>query len=237
MENSELILTRAHLNSQVVIQERLAIFLASIAGYVDATGLLKWKTYLSFMSGNTTQLGAAISSGKFEIVFTSITVISFFLFGIYCATCISLAEKLSNKTLSVLAVAGLLLTYSLLAYWYPIGIFPAIAIISFAMGAMNSIVTSVGSQKVNADFVTGTLNSLALAMAMFTMTKSDSEKKEYGANAVHLLWIWIGFLSGAAVGQVGYKYLGGLTFCFPAILLIFCAFLMPKPAKSSFTAL
>jgi len=65
-------------SDSVKMQERLAIFLALIAGYIDATGLIQWKTYVSFMSGNTTSLGAALSTGKSGIIFTSVTVISCF---------------------------------------------------------------------------------------------------------------------------------------------------------------
>ena len=59
------------------IQERFAILLALIAGYIDATGLIKWKTYVSFMSGNTTQLGAALAKGNSGIIFTSLTAVVF----------------------------------------------------------------------------------------------------------------------------------------------------------------
>ena len=38
--------------------ERLAAGLAMIAGYIDAYGLIRYQTYLSFMSGNTTQTGS-----------------------------------------------------------------------------------------------------------------------------------------------------------------------------------
>ncbi|HEY0551302.1 MAG TPA: DUF1275 family protein, partial [Verrucomicrobiae bacterium] len=38
-------------------ERRLAIQLALIAGYVDAYGFLAYGTYVSFMSGNTTQTG------------------------------------------------------------------------------------------------------------------------------------------------------------------------------------
>ena len=42
---------------------RLAGVLALIAGYVDAYGLIRYQTYLSFMSGNTTQTGSQIGQG------------------------------------------------------------------------------------------------------------------------------------------------------------------------------
>src|SRR5256885_15567545 len=45
-------------------QRRLAMCLALIAGYVDAYGLSAFGTYVSFMSGNTTQVGSMTGRGR-----------------------------------------------------------------------------------------------------------------------------------------------------------------------------
>ena len=210
------------------MQERLAIFLALIAGCIDATGLIKWKTYVSFMSGNTTSLGAAISTGKFGIIITSFTVISCFLLGIYSGTCLSLRKRIKNQILTFYIVSGILIFYSIIAYFYDINNLTSIAIVGFSMGMMNTIVTSVGNQKVNTDFVTGTLNSLARNTAMLTMTKDKVEKKEYKYNAIHLLLLWIGFLSGAFIAPFLLDYFGKWTLIFPALLLQICGLLISK---------
>lgn len=212
----------------IKMQERLAIFLALIAGYIDATGLIQWKTYVSFMSGNTTSLGVAISTGKSGIIITSVTVISCFLLGIYAGTCLSLWKRIKNQILTFYIVSGILIFYSIIAYFYDINNLLSIAIVGFSMGMMNTIVTSVGNQKVNTDFVTGTLNSLARNTAMLTMTKDIAEKKEYQSNAVHLLLLWIGFLSGASIAPLLLDYFGKWTFTFPALLLMTCGLLISK---------
>jgi len=49
----------------ILRQEWAGIGLAMIAAYVDGFGLLTFRTYLSFMSGNTTQTGCGI--GQWEI--------------------------------------------------------------------------------------------------------------------------------------------------------------------------
>jgi uncharacterized membrane protein YoaK (UPF0700 family) len=215
-------------SESIRIQERLAIFLALIAGYIDATGLIQWKTYVSFMSGNTTSLGAAISTGKSEIIITSVTVISCFLLGIYAGTCLSLWKRIKNQILTFYLVSGILIFYTIIAYFYNINNLSSISIVGFSMGMMNTIVTSVGNQKVNTDFVTGTLNSLARNTAMLTMTKDKAEKKEYQSNAIHLLLLWIGFLSGAFVAPFLLGYFGKWTLIFPALLLMTCGLLIPK---------
>ncbi|MDQ0594532.1 uncharacterized membrane protein YoaK (UPF0700 family) [Chryseobacterium ginsenosidimutans] len=218
-------------SEQIRTQERLAIFLALIAGYIDATGVIKWKTYVSFMSGNTTQLGTALSTDKSAIIITSFTVIACFLIGIYAATCLSLWKKTRSKVLPFYIVSGILIFYTIIAYFYHINVISSIAIIGFSMGIMNTIVTSVGSQKVNTDFVTGTLNSLARNTAMLSMTKDKAEKEEYKSNAIHLLLLWIGFLSGAFIAPFLLDYLGKWTFILPATLLMICGLLISKTLK------
>lgn len=227
MEN-QIITSSIAASDQIRMQERLAVFLALIAGYIDATGLIRWKTYVSFMSGNTTSLGAAISTSKSGIIITSATVISSFLLGIYAGTCFSLWKRIKNQILTFYLVSGILIFYSIIAYFYNINILAAIAIVGFSMGMMNTIVTSVGNQKVNTDFVTGTLNSLARNTAMLTMTKNKAEKKEYQSNAIHILLLWIGFFSGAFIAPILLDYFGKWTLIFPASLLMICGLLISK---------
>ncbi|WP_027382316.1 YoaK family protein [Epilithonimonas caeni] len=210
-------------SEEIKVQEKLAILLAFIAGYIDATGLIKWKTYVSFMSGNTTQLGAAFSSEKFGVIITSATVIGSFLIGIYAGTCLSLWKKCRIRVIAFYIVAGILMLYTFINYYCQFSVIPSVAVIGFAMGMMNTIVTSVGNQKVNTDFVTGTLNSLARNTAIFTMSNDENEKKESKANAIHLLLLWIGFVSGAFTSPFLINLLGKWTLLIPAVLLLTCS--------------
>lgn len=212
---------------QTALQEKLAICLALIAGYVDATGLIKWKTYVSFMSGNTTQLGVAISATEMGTIITSCTVIFSFVLGIYAGTCFSLSKINRVKTLTIYIVSGILILYTLAAQVSTIPAVASVAIIGFAMGLMNTIVTVVGSQKVNTDFVTGTLNSLAGNTAMLTMSNSKADAAQYKSNALHLLLVWLGFMAGAAGAHFALLYYGNLTLLLPALLLLICSFFKP----------
>lgn len=211
---------------QITMQERLAILLAFVAGFVDATGIIKWKTYVSFMSGNTTQLGTAIYADKPGVISMSVTVIGCFLLGIYAGTCLSLRKKLPIRNLSFIMVSGILILYTIADHYFKIGTVPSIAIIGFSMGLMNTIVTAVGNQRVNTDFVTGTLNSLARNTAMLSMTKDITERKQYKANAIHLLLVWMGFLFGAAAAPLTLPFLGAWILTVPALLLLICSLLI-----------
>lgn len=215
-------------SEKIRAQERLAILLAIIAGYTDAVGLIKWKTYVSFMSGNTTQLGAAFSTGKFQVIISSFTVIFCFLLGIYAGTCLSFWKRTKNPILTFGLVAGILIFYTIIAYFYDINNLSSIVIVGFSMGLMNTIVTSVGNQNVNTDFVTGTLNSLARNTAMLSMTKDETEKEEYKSNSIHLFLLWIGFLSGAVIAPFLLDYLEKWILILPALSLIICGLFISK---------
>ena len=204
----------------VRIQERLAIYLAFIAGYIDATGLIKWKIYVSFMSGNTTQLGVALSTDKDGVIMTSGIAISCFLLGIYAGACLSLWKKTDYQIFTCYIVSFMLTCYTIIAYIYTIHIGSSIAIIGFSTGLMNTIVTAVGNQKVNTDFVTGTLNSLARNTAMFSMTKDKMERQQYKTHAYHLSLVWIGFISGAYTASLLLDALRNWFLIFPALLLL-----------------
>lgn len=184
-------------SDQIRIQEKLAIFLAFIAGYLDAAGLLKWKIYVSFMSGNTTQLGVAFSGAKSTIIITTFTVIACFVLGVYTGTCLSLWKDAKIQTIPFYIVSGILILYTTVSHYYYINTVLSIAIIGFSTGIMNTIVTSVGNQKINTDFVTGTLNSLARNAAMFSMSSNEVNKRAYKINAIRLFLLWTGFISGA----------------------------------------
>ncbi|WP_162800879.1 YoaK family protein [Chryseobacterium sp. KLBC 52] len=211
----------------VRIQEKLAVFLAFIAGYTDATGLIQWKTYVSFMSGNTTQLGAAVFSEKYGVIISSAIVISFFLAGIYTGTCLSLSKKFRSTKMIFYTVSGIMILYSITDYYEHIAHGVSIAVIGFSMGLMNTIVTSVGNQKINTDFVTGTLNSLAKTAALLMMSNDADKRDEYKENIFHLLFLWTGFLSGASAAPFLLFYLGNWTLMFPAGLLLICTLIIP----------
>ena len=67
-------------------EERLALGLAMIAGYVDAYGFISYRTYVSFMSGNTTQTGFLIGQGNLAVAVPALLAIVSFLVGVFTGT-------------------------------------------------------------------------------------------------------------------------------------------------------
>ena len=75
-------------------ERRLAIHLALIAGYVDAYALLAYGTYVSFMSGNTTQTGSMAGQGRLLAALPSAVAIVFFVAGSFAGTWLTQSGRL-----------------------------------------------------------------------------------------------------------------------------------------------
>ncbi|MCP9749743.1 YoaK family protein [Ferruginibacter sp. HRS2-29] len=216
---------QAIVSQKTGVQERMAIFLALIAGYIDAIGFIKWRTYVSFMSGNTTQLGFNLSQKNIDLALPAATAIGSFVTGIFLGTSLSMRQRPGIRPVPFMIVAGLLLMDMILAFNFTIPPLVSIAMISLAMGFMNTILTTVGKEKVNTDFVTGTLNSLARQVAMAGMTSDRQQKQQHKTTAWHLLLIWGGFVAGAFSAAFCMHQLDEWALGFPALLLLSGIFL------------
>ena len=160
--------SKAHTSSEEVaeIQEWLAVGLAMIAGFVDAYGIITYRTYLSFMSGNTTQAGFRIGQGNFWAAMHSALAIVFFVGGSFAGALLAHSAVRRIRRLVFGVVAGslaLIIGFTQLGFssgWGPI------AVLSFAMGAMNTALSRVGAQYVSLTFVTGTLSRIGVQLAL-----------------------------------------------------------------------
>src|SRR5271170_4633642 len=63
--------------------ELLAAALATIAGFIDAYGIITYGVFVSFMSGNTTQTGYQTAEGEFGPASASALAILFFFIGTF----------------------------------------------------------------------------------------------------------------------------------------------------------
>jgi uncharacterized membrane protein YoaK (UPF0700 family) len=148
------------------LQEWLAVGLAMIAGFVDAYGIITYDTYLSFMSGNTTQAGYRAGQGNSWAAVPSALAIVFFVGGSFAGTLLAHSAVRWIRRLAFAVVAALLaliIGFTQLGAssgWVPI------SVVSFAMGAMNTVMSRVGAQNVSLTFVTGTLSRIGMQLAL-----------------------------------------------------------------------
>src|SRR5258705_9920393 len=183
-------------------QERLAAGLAMIAGFLDAYGIITYNTYLSFMSGNTTQAGYRTGQGDFGAVWPSAIAIVSLVGGTFAGALLAHSEVRQTRRLVFGVVATSL---ALIISFTRLGLVPAgihIAVASLAMGVMNTALSRVGAQSVSLTFVTGTLNRLGTHFAL-AVKRSPLPEDSQGPWDTHmhrvlaLAGIWAGFLVGA----------------------------------------
>ena len=204
-------------------QEWLAAGLAMIAGFVDAYGMITYRTYLSFMSGNTTQTGYETGQGNVGAAVPSALAIVFFVGGSFAgALLVHSAVRRIRRLVFGMVASSLVLIIG----FTRLGIVSdgvGIAVISFAMGAMNTALSRVGAESVSLTFVTGTLTRiavhLALAVRRAPLPDSQGSWDTHLDRARHLGGICAAFLAGALLSGATTPRFGVWVLLLPTLAL------------------
>jgi uncharacterized membrane protein YoaK (UPF0700 family) len=215
------------LRAQARSAERLAAALATIAGFVDAYGMITYGVYVSFMSGNTTQTGYQAAEGAFGPASLSALAILFFVVGSFAGTLmVESAGRYARRVLYCVVAAALATIIGLTQLGELSGAF-AIAAISVAMGVMNNAFSRVGAQAVSLTFVTGSLSrvgsSLALALRSAPLSDAQGPWDTHFRRALLLARLWVGFLVGAFLSGAATPRYGALVLSAPALILVVLA--------------
>lgn len=180
-------------------ERSIAIGLTALSGYVDAMGFMALGGYfVSFMSGNSTRLGVGLQAGWLQ-AFLPAALIALFVSGVMWGTYVGRRAEPQRRT-RVLSLVTLLLF--LAAVVAAIGLKPlAIACITLAMGAENTIFARNGEVTLGLTYMTGTLVKLG-QRAMLALMGGD------GSGWLWYLLIWLGLVVGTATGALAYHALG-----------------------------
>jgi len=135
----------------------LAWLLAALAGWVDAVGLTHgFHIYLSFMSGNTTNLAGFVAQQHWQPAGMVACVILLFVAGSVAGECVARPGWRFGRTVILLLEAAALS----LAVALDCGL-PA----AFAMGVQTSVMHRSEGQSVSLAYVTGTLVQVGRSLA------------------------------------------------------------------------
>ncbi len=206
------------------IEQWLAVALAMIAGSLDAYGMITYRTYLSFMSGNTTQAGYQIGQGKFgPALYSVLLAVVFFVGGSFAGALLARSSvgRIRRLVFGMIAISlALIIGFAQIGFSSKWG---SIAVISFAMGAMNTALSRVEDKSVSLTFVTGTLSrigiQLALAVRRAPVPGSRGAWDTHARRALKLAAIWAGFLSGALLSGAATPRFGAWALSFPMLAL------------------
>lgn len=204
-------------------QEWLACTLALIAGYADAYGFFHYQAYVSFMSGNTTQTGLSLGEAAWPAAVPTAVAIAFFVIGVFGGTLLaqtgSGASPRARFGLVATILAGVIAGTELEVAPPTTGI----AMLSFAMGVMNTTLSTVGGQAVALGYVSGTLNALAqhlaLACRRLPLAGAQGPWDTHLRRALLLTGVWAAFLVGAALATATTARFGVWVLVAPVAIL------------------
>jgi uncharacterized membrane protein YoaK (UPF0700 family) len=184
--------------------------LTAIAGWVDAIGFVSLGGfYLSFMSGNTTQLGIGLSRFDASMVWLPALLLACFVFGAFVGTLVHWVSGRWNLP-AILLVEGGLLALALAFSLFHSPLIGATEPLAVAMGAQNAALKSDRGPRVGGTFVTGTVFGLGEKLALWCLGRGG-----LGPAFRHALG-WIALAVGAAAGAWAFSAYGLLALALPA---------------------
>ncbi len=201
-----------------------AIVLALVAGYLDGYGFLFLKTYVSFMSGNTTSAGVLVGGGHFYAAFNSVLAVLSFVSGSFAGSLLVQSKLPHSRRICFLLIAIILAAIALLEANALRYVAVEIALLCLAIAMVNPALTKIGAEPVSLTFMTGTLNRIGghLASAAGRKPLADAQ----GAGDSHLrraaidASVWCGFIGGAALSGMVDPSLHGWALVPPCVVMV-----------------
>lgn len=214
-------------------QGRRAALLALIAGYVDAYAFIKYRLYVSFMSGNTTQTASQAGQAKFAEAGHSLFPIPCFVIGVFVGTVLA-HSNLRHPLRMILGVVAAMLAMGIAASFLPsLSGWVSVMLLSVAMGSMSTTITRVGEQAVSVSYVTGSLTNMmqhvALAVRNVPLPRPQGSWDTHGWRARLLASVWTAFFTGALLAGVALPRFGAWTLFLPISALVPMAVVARSP--------
>jgi len=192
----------------------LGLVLTATAGFIDAVGFIALGGYYtSFMSGNTTQLGASLALGHLGMLALPAGLVVLFFVGAYLGSLLAQSStRWGPPRALAMVVAGIAISLVLHAS----GFGPAQSMLALAgaAGAQNAVLQPIGAARLGATFVTGTLFAAGQDLARATVGHAPPWRW------LQHLMVWAALLAGALLGALGFGSLQLWALLIPAIVYV-----------------
>lgn len=183
----------------------LAAIVAALAGMVDAIGYLHLGgPFVSFMTGNSTELAVALGQGDPARAGLIAELIALFVLGAGAGQVLSRVTGRWHMT-SVLIGVTILLAIATLT-----GAAPEPMVL--AMGALNGSIHRAGKIPVSLTYVTGMLVRLGQGLGDFVTRRAT------GSDWLAQASPWVGLVAGATIGSAAYLRIGEAAIWIPVSL-------------------
>jgi uncharacterized membrane protein YoaK (UPF0700 family) len=177
----------------------LAICLAGLAGFVDALGFIALGGFfISFMSGNSTRLAVGLAEQASTAALAAGLICDFVL-GVILGTLVGQRLTRHRRPAVLGLVAAMLAGAAALNMLGFRG--AAIAAMTLAMGAENTVFERDGEVSIGVTYMTGTLVKLGQRIAG---ALRGQDRRAW----IPYLLLWLGLMAGALLGALAYPVLG-----------------------------
>jgi uncharacterized membrane protein YoaK (UPF0700 family) len=174
----------------------LALALAALAGWVDAVAFVRLAgTFVSFMSGNSTALAAALNGAHAREATLLLCVLASFVAGVVFGEVIAIAAGRRGPAAALLAESRFLFAALVAAFPSAAILAPAV-LLAVALGIQNASIHEAAGMPVALTYVTGTLVRLGRAIAAALAGQGAWRA------ALPFLCLWLALMAGAAGGAM-----------------------------------
>ena len=213
----------------------LAGYLALVAGFVNSSGFLLLGTFTSHVTGSIGRLANDLASSQWAAaLLATIFVVAFFA-GAFCSTFLIEAQRRRVSRaygLALLLESFVLGLFVLVAVTFrkdhPRILDAESAILCFAMGMQNSLVTNLSGAIIRTTHLTGVVTDLGIEAArwhywLFNRSEGTHGLRPSSTKALLLLTILVAFTTGAIAGALFTTNRGPTAMLVPASALLLAA--------------
>jgi uncharacterized membrane protein YoaK (UPF0700 family) len=209
----------------------LAGYLAFVAGYANAAGVLLFGVFTSHVTGNVARLSEGVARHEIASVGQAGAIVVLFLCGAVTAS-VLVETNLFRRTATAYG-AALLVQGALLAAFTLTG---TAGLMSIAMGMQNSLVTRLSGSVVRTTHLTGVVTDLGIEVARWVRwtwagigiaspgsPERNPATRPKPARSILLLTVVSTFAAGGVLGALAVPHWGRLSIGLPAGAILVAA--------------
>jgi uncharacterized membrane protein YoaK (UPF0700 family) len=198
-----------------LVDIRLAVLLAFVAGALNSAGFEAAGFYSANMTGNLSTLAIGVTLGQTTLAALCGLIVLAFLAGASAATCFSEIGKRHGVSAvyarCILGEAVLIAGLGAAVLFDPMLHDSAslIAGIAFAMGMQNATTTRISDARVRSTHITGMITDIGIGFGLLAVGRQSGDNGLYARLRLHACAV-LAFAIGGVVGVSSYERFGGL---------------------------